>query len=188
MLKTSAIIVVVLIAALLVYAATRPDTFRVQRTANINAPPEKIFALINDLHGWDAWSPYEKKDPLMKRTYSGAVQGTGAVYAWEGNREVGTGRIEITESTSPSRVLLNLHMIKPFEGYSVVEFTLEPVGGSTKVTWSIRGAMPFFSRVVGLFINMDRMMGRDFDTGLANLKTAVEKKGADNKVSSPNST
>jgi uncharacterized protein YndB with AHSA1/START domain len=186
MLKKSVIIVVVLIAALLIYAAARPGTFRVERTANINAPPEKIFALINDLRGWDAWSPYEKKDPLMKRTYSGAAQGTGAVYAWEGNREVGAGSIEITESTSPSRVLLNLHMIKPFEAYNIVEFTLEPGGVSTQVTWSMRGAMPYFSKVLGLFMNMDRMVGRDFEAGLANLKTAAEKKGTDNGVSSPN--
>ena len=123
----------------------------------------------------------------MKRTYSSTTQGTGATYAWEGNREVGTGRIEITESTFPSRVLMNLHMIKPFEAYNIVEFTLEPAGGSTKVTWSMRGAMPYFSKVIGLFMNMDRMIGRDFEAGLANLKILAEKKGGDKKVSASES-
>lgn len=175
MLEILAILVVLLVAALLVFASTRPDTLRVQRAANINAPPEKIFALINDLHGWDAWSPYEKRDPAMKRTYSGSAQGKGAVYAWDGNREVGKGRIEIMESSPPSRVTMNLDMIEPIEAHNIVEFTLEPAGGSTKVTWVMRGALSYLSKVMGLFINMDRMVGQDFEAGLSGLKAAVEK-------------
>lgn len=175
MIKIIAIAVVILIAALLVYAATRPDTFRVQRAASIKALPKNIFSLINDLHSWDAWSPYEKKDPAMKRTYSGAAQGKGAEYAWDGNWEVGRGRIEITESSPPSRVAMNLNMIKPFEAHNIVEFTLETTGGSTNVTWAMRGTMPYISKVMSVFFDMDKMIGKDFETGLADLKMLVEK-------------
>jgi hypothetical protein len=175
MIKTIAIAVVVLIAAFLVYAATRPDTFRVRRAASIKALPKNIFALINDLHSWDAWSPYEKKDPAMKRTYSGAPRGKGAEYAWDGNWEVGKGRIEITESFPPSKVAMNLDMIKPFEAHNIVEFTLETTGGSTNVTWAMRGTMPYISKIMSVFFNMDKMIGKDFETGLAGLKMLVEK-------------
>ena len=137
MLKTITIIVVVLIAALLVYAATRPDTFRVQRATNIKAPPEKIFALINDLHSWGSWSPYEVKDPAMKRTYSGAANGEGAVYEWEGDKNVGKGRMEIAETSPPSKVMIKLDFIKPFETHNIAEFTMEPKGDSTNVTWDL---------------------------------------------------
>jgi uncharacterized protein YndB with AHSA1/START domain len=154
MIKTIAIGVVVLITAILLFAATRPDTFRVQRAATIKAQPEKIFALINDLHRWDAWSPYEKKDPAMKRVYGGAAQGKGAAYAWEGNKEVGTGRIEITESSPPSRVTMTLDMIKPIKAHNIVEFTLEPQGGSTTVTWAMNGDMPYISKILSVFLNM----------------------------------
>jgi carbon monoxide dehydrogenase subunit G len=111
----------------------------------------------------------------MKRTYSGSAQGKGAVYAWDGNREVGKGRIEIMESSPPSRVTMNLDMIEPIEAHNIVEFTLEPAGGSTKVTWVMRGALSYLSKVMGLFINMDRMVGQDFEAGLSGLKAAVEK-------------
>jgi len=126
MLKTITIIVVVLIAALLVYAATRPDTFRVKRATNIKAPPEKIFALINDFHSWGSWSAYEQKDPAMKRTYSGAANGEGAVYEWEGDKNVGKGRMEIAETSPPSKVMIKLDFIKPFETHNIAEFTMEP--------------------------------------------------------------
>jgi len=175
MLRTITIIVVVLIAALLVYAATRPDTFRVQRATNIKATPEKIFALINDLHSWGSWSPYEEKDPAMKGTYSGAANGEGAVYEWEGNNEVGKGRMAITESSPPSKVMIKLDFVKPFETHNIVDFTLEPKVDSTNVTWDMHGPAPFISKVIGIFINMDSMVGKDFETGLANLKTVAEK-------------
>ena len=175
MLKISAIVVVVLIVALLVFAATRPDTLRVQRATSINAPPEKIFPLINDLHRWGAWSPYEKKDPMMKRTHSGAANGKGAVYEWEGNKEIGKGRMEIAESSPPSKVIIKLDFVKPFEAHNIVEFTLEPKGDSTNVTWAMHGPSPYISKLMGIFINMDSMIGKDFETGLANLKTVAEK-------------
>ncbi len=174
MLKTVAAILVVLIVAVLGFAATRPSVLRVQRAASIKAPPEKIFPLISDLHRWTAWSPYERKDPALKRIHSGAPDGKGAVYEWEGNKEVGKGRMEITETTPPSRVTIKLDFVKPFEAHNVVVFTLEPRGGATNVTWTMEGPMPFVSKLLSVFINMDRMVGTDFETGLANLKAVVE--------------
>jgi uncharacterized protein YndB with AHSA1/START domain len=174
MLKTVAALVVLLIVAVLGFAATRPNTFRVQRATSIKAPPEKIFPLINDLHRWTAWSPYEKKDPAMKRTHSGAADGKGAVYEWEGNKDIGNGRMEITETAPPSRVTIRLDFVKPFEAHNVVEFALEPRGDATHVTWTLHGPMPYVSKLMSVFFNMDRMVGTDFETGLANLKAVAE--------------
>ena len=175
MFKKIALVIVVLVAALLVYAATRPDSMHVERAARINAPPEKIFPLINDFHRWSSWSPYEKRDPAMKRVYGGAASGTGAVYEWEGNRDVGQGRMEITESTPASRVAIKLDFIEPFEGHNTAEFTLAPKGQSTDVTWAMHGPAPFISKLMQVFFNFDTMIGKDFEEGLANLKTLVEK-------------
>ena len=178
MLKTFAYIaavVVVVVAGILIYAATRPDTFRVQRTATIKAPSDKIFALINDLHAWGAWSPYEKKDPAMKRTFSGAPAGKGAVYEWDGDKNVGKGRMEITDATSPSKIVIKLDFFKPFEGHNTAEFTMEPKGDSTVVTWAMYGPAAFMMKVMGIFMNMDNMIGNDFAVGLANLKAVAEK-------------
>ncbi len=174
MLKTIAIVVIVLIAALLIYAATKPDTFRVQRATRINAPPEKIFPLLNDFHSYGSWSPYEKLDPAMKRTYSGAANGKGAVYEWESSGKAGVGRMEITESSPPSRVTINLDFVKPFKAHNIVELTLDAQDGSTNVTWAMHGPLPYIAKVIHLFINMDSMVGKDFETGLANLKTVAE--------------
>jgi len=175
MFKKIAVGVVVLLAAVLVFAATRPDTFRVERSTSIKAPPEKIFAVINDLHRYASWSPWEKLDPKMKKTHSGSATGKGAVYEWEGNHEVGTGRLEITESSPPSKVTLRLDYTKPFEAHNIVEFTLEAKGDSTNVTWATHGPSPYITKVVGLFMNMDHMIGGMFEEGLANLKTVAEK-------------
>jgi uncharacterized protein YndB with AHSA1/START domain len=174
MLKLIAFVAVGLVAALLVAAATKPDTFRVQRAARIKAPPEKIFPLINDLHRWRAWSPDEKKDPTMKRTLNDIASGKGAVYEWEGNKDVGKGRMEIADTSPPSKVVVKLDFVKPFEAHNIVEFTLEPNGDSTHVTWAIHGPSPYISKLMGIFINMDSMIGRDFEAGLANLKTVAE--------------
>ena len=168
------IAVVALIAGLLGFAATKPDTFRVQRTTRIKAPPEKIFALVNDLRSHGLWSPWEKKDPAMKKTYSGAASGEGAVYEWEGNKNIGKGRMEIAEASPPSKVTFNMHFIKPFEAHNIAEIKLEANGDATDVTWAIHGPSPFLSKVIGLLCNMDRMIGREFETGLANLKTITE--------------
>jgi len=175
MFKTIAIIVVALIAAVLVYASTKPDTFRVERSASIKAPPEKVFALLNDFQRWDAWSPWEKKDPAMKRTFSVVTSGKGAQYAWEGNWEVGQGRMEIAESVPPSKVAIKLDFAKPFEAHNLVEFTLEPKGDVTNITWVMQGNTPYFVKIIHVFLNMDSIVGKDFETGLANLKTVAEK-------------
>src|SRR5215813_9353428 len=175
MIKTIGVIVLALVAGVLIFAATKPDTFRVQRSASIKAPPEKVFALVNDFKRWDAWSPWEKKDPAMKRTFGALTSGKGAVYAWEGNREVGEGRMEIAESVPPSRVKLKLDFLKPFEAHNVVEFNLEPKGESTNVTWAMQGDTPYFVKIIHVFIDMDSMVGKDFEAGLANLKAAAEQ-------------
>ena len=156
MFKVTAIVVIVLIAAVLIFAATKPDTFRVQRVASIKAPPEKIFALINDFNSWGAWSPWEKKDPTMKRTLGATTSGKGAVYAWEGNSEVGQGRMEITESSPPSRVAIQLDFVKPFETHNVVDFTLQPKGDATNVTWTMDGSSPYVSKLMGVFLAWTR--------------------------------
>ena len=175
MFKAIGIVIVVLIAALLAFAATKPDTFRVQREASIKAPPEKIFAVLNDFRRWDAWSPWEKKDPAMKRTFGAATSGKGAVYAWEGNSDVGQGRMEIAESVPPSKVAIKLDFVKPFETHNVVEFTLEPKGDSTNVTWAMQGPNLYIGKLIQVFISMDKMVGKDFETGLSNLKAIAEK-------------
>jgi len=174
MFETIAIAAVALAAALPVYAATRPDTFRVERAASINAPREAIFALINDLHHWSQWSPYDQKDPAMRRTHSGAASGKGAVYAWDGNNEVGKGSMAITDASPPSKVMIKLDFVKPFEAHNIVEFTLEPKGGATQVTWAMYGPSPYLSKLMGIFFNMDKMVGKDFEAGLAKLKAVAE--------------
>ncbi len=175
MIKVVFIVFGVLIAAVLIYATTLPDEFRVQRTARIKAPPEAIFALITDFHRWGAWSPYETKDPAMKRIFSGAASGQGAVYEWQGNSDVGTGRMEVKETTPPSRVIIQLDFLKPMEAHNIAEFTLEPGGDFTQVTWNMVGPMPFLGKLMQVFFNMDKMVGNDFAAGLAKLKTATEK-------------
>jgi uncharacterized protein YndB with AHSA1/START domain len=170
-----AAVLLVAIAAILVLAAMKPDTFRVERTASIKAPPEKIFPLISDFDNWGAWSPYEKKDPNMKRTRSGAANGKGAVYAWEGDKNVGKGRMEIAEASPPSKVSLKLDFERPFEAHNIVNFTMEPKGDATSVTWAMQGPVPYMAKIAHVIFNMDRMVGRDFEAGLANLKTLAEK-------------
>jgi uncharacterized protein YndB with AHSA1/START domain len=173
--KLIGIVVVVLVAGVLLHAANKPDTFQVQRSASMQAPPERIFALINDLRAFNTWNPYEKKDPNLKGRYSGPASGKGAGYAFEGNQDVGKGSIEILESSSPSKVTMRLSMVEPFKAQNVVEFTLAPMGGVTNVTWAMQGPAPFLAKIIHVFIDMDKMVGRDFEAGLANLKAAVEK-------------
>ena len=175
MIKKIAIVIVLLIAGVLIFAATKPDTFRVQRSAGIKAPPEKVFAILNDFQKWGSWSPWEKKDPAMKRTWGAVTSGKGAKYAWEGNSDVGKGSMEIAESSPSSRLTIKLDFIEPFEGHNMVDFTLEPKGDSTSVTWTIRGPMPFISKVISVYCSMDSMIGKDFEAGLANLKAVAEK-------------
>jgi hypothetical protein len=167
-------IIIALLAAVLVLAATKPDTMRVQRATRIKAPPETIFALINDFRNWGAWSPYEKLDPAMKRALSGAASGKGAVYEWESKGKAGAGRMEITESSPRSKVAVKLDYVKPFEGHNIAEFTLDSKGDATHVTWAMHGPAPFISKLVQVFFNLDKLIGKDFETGLTNLKTIAE--------------
>lgn len=170
----------VFVAGVLGYAATRPDAFRVQRSITINAPPQAVSALIEDYRKWDAWSPWEKKDPNMKRSFSGPQRGKGATYAWEGDGNVGKGSMLITETT-PSRIALNLDFEKPFEGHNKVMFALDSNGLTTDVTWSMEGASPFFAKVIQVFCNMDTIIGKEFENGLAAMKAAAEKQVAANQ-------
>jgi len=174
MFKTVVLMGLVALAALLLYVATNPDTFRIQRSISIKAPAEHIFPLINDFHRWVSWSPYETKDPAMKRTYSGAAKGKTSVYEWDGDRNVGKGRMEIAESSPPSKVAIKLDFIQPFEAHNIAEFTLEAGTDSTTVTWSMHGPLPYLTKVIHLFFNMDTMIGKDFEAGLANLKSIAE--------------
>jgi hypothetical protein len=178
MFVTVAILVVTLLAAVLAFAATKPNSFRVERATRIEAFPETIFPLIDDFRSWALWSPYEKLDPMMERTYSGRTNGRGAVYQWKGNNKAGQGSMEITESYSPSKITIKMDFIKPFEGHNTAVFTLDAGGDSTNVTWAMYGSDPYIAKVVTLFFNRDRMVGTQFETGLANLKTIAEKQVA----------
>jgi uncharacterized protein YndB with AHSA1/START domain len=175
MLKIILIVVVVLIAGVLAFAATKPAAFHVERSAVIKAPSEKIFAVLSDFRRWPEWSPWEKLDPAMQRTLSGAASGPGAVYAWAGNSKAGQGRMEITDATPSSRLGIKLDFIKPFEGHNVVVFALAPQGDATQVTWTMDGPSPFISKVMQVFVSMDGLIGKDFAAGLENLKALTEK-------------
>src|SRR6266404_2913312 len=170
-----AVVLAVAIAVVLMLAATKPDTFGVRRAITVRAPAEKVFPLINDFHRWGSWSPYENKDPAMKRSYDGPASGKGAVYGWEGNNNVGSGRMEILDASAPSKIVIKLDFFAPFEGHNTAEFTMLPQGDATLVTWLMHGPAPFMSRLMRVFINLDHMIGKDFEVGLANLKTLTEK-------------
>lgn len=175
MLKWLALVVVVAVVVVVVLAANRPGTFRVERTMRIQAPPERIQGYIDDFHQWGQWSPYEKLDPQMQRSFSGAERGRGAVYAWEGNGKAGAGRMDILESDPGSRVSIALDFLKPFKASNTAEFTLVPRDGGTEVTWAMFGPVPFVAKIMHLFIDVDSMVGKDFEAGLANLKALAEK-------------
>ncbi len=177
MIKTIALVVLAALALLLAYAATRPDTFRVERSRVIEAPPERVFGLIQDLRRFNTWNPYERKDPAAKGEYSAATAGPGARYAWQGDK-VGTGSMEITEATVPSHVGMKLDFVAPFEAHNRVDFTLQPEGGhgkATRVTWAMHGPVPYLAKIMHLFFNMDRMVGKDFEDGLAFLAAEAAK-------------
>ncbi len=177
MIATILIVIAVLIAAVLAYAATKPNAFLIRRATLIDAPPKRIFPMIDDLHAQSAWSPFEK-DPAMKRTHSGAPRGKGAVYEWDGNRQVGAGQIAIIDSVPPSKVVLLLDMYRPFKAHNTVEFTLERNGAGTKVAWNMQGRQPYVAKVMTMFMDCDKMVGSQFEEGLAKLKQLVETQPA----------
>lgn len=168
-------LVVVAVAIVLILAAMKPDSFQVQRSIAINAPPERIQPLIADFRAWSAWSPWEKKDPAMKRSFSGAESGVGARYAWEGDKNVGKGSMEIVEAV-PTKVALNLDFAAPFEAHNEAVFALQPQGQITNVVWTMTGPTPFLGKIIHVFMNMDRMIGGDFEAGLAAMKAAAERR------------
>ena len=172
-----AVVLAIAVAAVLILASTKPDSFAVQRSAVMQAPAERIFPLINDFQEWAKWSPWENKDPAMKRSFSGPRSGNGAIYAWDGNKNVGSGRMEILDASQPSKITIKLDFFKPFEGHNTAEFTFAPERGTsaTNVIWVMRGSSPFMSKVMQVFMNFDAMIGRDFEAGLANLKKITEK-------------
>ena len=165
----------VAVAAVLLIAATKPDSFRIERSIAIQAPPERVFEIVEDLRRYREWSPWEGKDPAMKRSFSGPPRGVGAVYEWDGNSDVGKGRLTISEVTPPAKVVFDLLFFQPFEAHHTAEIVLTPAGGSTAVTWTTFGPSPYLSKVMDVVFDIDRMIGREFDLGLAKLKALAEK-------------
>ncbi|MBM3218606.1 MAG: SRPBCC family protein [Candidatus Rokubacteria bacterium] len=176
MLAKIGIAVAVIVVVLAAVVALQPSEFRVERSTTIPAPPAAVFAQINDLQKWEAWSPWEKLDPAAKKTFSGPPAGAGASFAWAGNHDVGEGRVTITESRPNELVRIRLDMMKPMAASNLVEFTLEPVGDQTTVTWSMTGHNGFVSKAVGLVMDMDKMVGGQFEKGLASLKSVAAAK------------
>ncbi len=174
MLKKIGLVFVVLLAALLLFAATRPDSFSVERRIVVQAPPQKIQPLITDFHRWADWSPWEKLDPAMKRTFGGPPAGVGATYAWQGNADVGSGRMEVKAVTA-DKVSIQLDFIEPFEGHNTADFVLAAKDGGTELRWVMFGPSTFVTKLMGVFVSMDTMIGKDFEKGLSQLKAAAER-------------
>lgn len=172
---TAFVFIAILSAALLIIAATRPNTFSLVRSAHLSASPERVFLKLNDFKNWAAWSPWEEMDPNMQRNFSGSASGKGAKYAWVGNKKVGEGNMEITRSVAPSNIELDLNFLKPFKASNVTEFTLTPKAGGTHLNWEMRGPLNLFMKLMHMFMDMDSMVGKDFEKGLAKLKALVEK-------------
>jgi uncharacterized protein YndB with AHSA1/START domain len=176
MLIKTLIVVAAIIVVFVIIVAMRPSHFRIARSATIAAPPEIVFAQVNDFHAWAAWSPWEKKDPAMKRTHEGPPSGRGAVYTWAGNKEVGEGRMTLTESRPPELIRIRLEFLKPFAATNESEFTFTPRDGGeqTEVNWSMTGQNGFLSKAFCMFMDMDKLVGSDFEKGLASMKTIAE--------------
>ncbi len=174
MIKKIALALGAIVVVFLGVVAMQPADFRIERSAVIAAPPADVFAQVNDFHNWVAWSPWEKLDPAMKKTFSGAAAGVGAIYDWTGDDKVGTGRMTLTDSQPSNLIRIKLEFMKPFEATNTTEFIFTPEGGGTKVTWNMSGNNNFMAKAAGLFMNMEKMVGGDFEKGLAQLKTAAE--------------
>jgi Polyketide cyclase / dehydrase and lipid transport len=168
-------ILLALVAALLVFATTRPNHFSVQRSINILAKPDRVLPLLTDFHRWPEWSPWEKLDPAMQRTHSGAANGVGAIYNWTGNSKVGAGRMEITGVQGQQRVSVKLDFFRPFKSQNLTEYTLEENGNATTVNWTMSGPATFVTKLMGVFVSMDKMIGKDFEAGLAQMKVVAER-------------
>jgi hypothetical protein len=185
MLKKIGLVVAVLLVGLCIAIATRPDTYRVTRSTTIAAPPDVVFGYVNDFHQWTQWSPFEKVDPAMTRTYGGAPSGTGATYSWSGNRQAGEGTITVRESLPSQRIALDLHFLKPFESTAVTQFTFDPAPQGVNVTWAMSGENNFIGKAMSLFVSMDKMVGKEFEDGLATLKSLSEAEGKRRSAAGP---
>ena len=174
MLKTILIVVAVFVVVFLIVVAMQPAEFRVTRSATMSAPPPPVFAQVNDFRKWEAWSPWEKLDPTLKRTFEGPSAGTGAVYRWVGNKKVGEGNMTITESRPSDLIRIRLEFIKPFASICTTEFVFKPEASGTATTWSMTGKNNFIAKAMHLFMNIDKMVGGDFEKGLAQLKAVSE--------------
>jgi hypothetical protein len=168
------IAVAVIVVVFIVVVAMQPSVFRVARSATMSAPAPAVFAQVNDFHKWEAWNPWGKIDPAMKQTYEGAPAGPGAIYTWVGNKNVGEGRMTLTESRPSDLIRIKLEFFKPFAGTNIAEFTFKPAGNQTAVTWSMTGKNNFMAKAIHLFMNMDKMIGGQFEMGLAQMKSIVE--------------
>ena len=165
--------VAVAVVAVLAYAATRPDSFRVERSLRMQAAPERVFALVSNLEQFNRWNPWLKKDPATQGQYSAAVSGPGASYAWQ-SREVGSGSMTIVESAAPGRMTMRLDFVKPFEAHNMAEFSITPDGDGSRVTWAMYGPANFVTKLMQVAFSMDKMIGPDFEQGLAGLKALAE--------------
>ena len=174
MLQIILIAFAVIVVGLVIVVAMQPSEFRVARSATMSAPASAVFAQVNDFHKWEAWNPWGKIDPAMKQTYEGAPAGIGAIYTWIGNNKVGQGRMTLTESRPSDLIRIKLEFFKPFAGTNIAEFTFKPAGNQTAVTWSMTGKNNFMAKAIHLFMNMDKMIGGQFETGLAQMKSIVE--------------
>ena len=168
------IVVLILIVALVILITTRPADFRIERSAEVSAPAEVVHGLINDFHEWARWSPYEKLDPNMKKTFEGPAAGPGAIYSWSGNNKAGEGRSTITQSNVGELVSIRLEFRRPFAATCQANFTLAPSQAGTRVTWSMDGTNNFMAKAFSLIVNMDKLVGKDFEEGLANLNRAAQ--------------
>ena len=175
MFKKILIALAVIVAGVLGLATTKPDSFSVQRSISIKAAPDKIYPLVSDFHRWADWSPWEALDPAMQRSHSGAPSGPGAVYSWDGNQAVGAGRMEVMAAQPPAKVTIKLDFIRPFEGHNSTHFSVVPQGDASLVTWVMTGPTPFVSKLMQVFVSMDKLIGKDFEAGLAKLKQVAEK-------------
>lgn len=175
MLKKIGIVVLLVVLCVLGLAATKPDAFALEREITINAPREKVFALINDFHEWGKWSAWEKLDPGMTRTFSGPPSGTGSIYQWSGNSDAGAGSMEITNAAAPSKIDIKLDFTKPLESHNITEFTIDSTAAGTHVKWNMHGPNNFLSKIMTVFVSMDKLVGPQFEEGLANMKAQAEK-------------
>jgi hypothetical protein len=178
MMKKTLVVIGVLIAGFLVFVATRPESYRVERSETIAAPADVVFAQLSDFRAWSAWSPWEKRDPAMKRSYDGPASGVGASYSWDGNKSVGKGKMTVTAVTAPSSLSVELQFIEPFASVAATTFTVKPAGDKVTATWAMEGKNSFMGKAFGVFMNMDKMIGGDFEKGLGSLKTVSEAEAA----------